>query len=208
MTQNCDTGFEGLVKVAQNWHTAEISQAGLALDKTDEAARNTASTYSQRKADELNKRNEVQNPANQQRTALHVETANISTQEESVQHRGGRNEREQTPWRGGRKDRGHEDRGREDNTSRNDRNARTVREESPKAGARRATVSEAGEIERIKSVRAREVISKGSSRPTLMMRNVTIIPNGRGATYKNDCLPDTGCTQSLILEDIVRRTGM
>ena len=73
---------------------------------------------------------------------------------------------------------------------------------------RRATVSETGEIERMKSVRAREVLSKENSRPTPMMRNVTIIPNGRGATYKKDCLPDTGCTQSLISEDIVRGTGM
>ena len=64
-----ETNYEGLVKVAQNWHTSEITRAGLASDETDEAARKAASTYSERKADEWNKRNEVQNPANQQRNA-------------------------------------------------------------------------------------------------------------------------------------------
>ena len=69
-------------------------------------------------------------------------------------------------------------------------------------------MSETKEIERIGSVRAREVVSKENSRPTPIMRNVTIIPDGRGTAYKKDCLPDTGCTQSLISEDIVRKTGM
>ncbi len=50
--KSSDTGYDELVKIAQNWHTAEITQAGLAQDKTDEAAWKAASTYSQRKAEE------------------------------------------------------------------------------------------------------------------------------------------------------------
>ena len=60
----------------------------------------------------------------------------------------------------------------------------------------------------VKSVRAREVISLGNSRPIPMMRNVTIIPNGSGKICTRDCLPDTGCTQSLISEDIVLENSM
>jgi len=69
-------------------------------------------------------------------------------------------------------------------------------------------VSENEEIGRIGSIKVKEVVSKENSRPTPMMRNVMIIPDGQGTACKKDCLPDTGCTQSLISEDIVRETGM
>ena len=69
-------------------------------------------------------------------------------------------------------------------------------------------MSENEEIGRVGLIKVKEVVSKENSRPTPMMRNVMIIPDGQGMACKKDCLPDTGCTQSLILEDIVRETGM
>ncbi len=40
-----------------------------------------------------------------------------------------------------------------------------------------------------------------------MMRNITISPNGHRKVCTRDCIPDTGCTQSLISEDIVLANG-
>jgi hypothetical protein len=111
--------------------------------------------------------------------------------------KGGRNSREETTRRGNETyPRRYERQG----------NARTVRYDTDET--EEATLSESEEIGGIGSVKVREVVSKENSRPTPMMRDVMIIPDGQGMACKKDCLPDTGCTQSLISEDIVRETGM
>ena len=49
--KSSDTDYKGLVKIAETWHTAEITQAGLTLDEAEEAARRSAPLYSQRKSE-------------------------------------------------------------------------------------------------------------------------------------------------------------
>ena len=57
-----EADYEGLLKIAQNWHTSAITINGLASEGTDETARKAISTYNQRKAEDWNERNKVQPP--------------------------------------------------------------------------------------------------------------------------------------------------
>ena len=225
--------YEGLVKIAKTWQVAEVTQTGLALDEADEAARKTTSAYNQRKNDEWSKRQEANTSANTQRNTAPGDNGRPLCRNCNTRHprgecpayrqecygcnRLGHYARVCTRGRnggnggnGGReRDRTPRSRGREENDARrSDRNARIVRDDSPEIQARRARVYESDKVERMKSIRAGEVTSKGNSRPTPMMQNVTITPHGQGRASTRDCLPDTGCTQSLISEDIVKSTGM
>ena len=62
---------------------------------------------------------------------------------------------------------------------------------TPLGWARRDKMSKNSGVEMINSVRARAVLTKGNSRPTLMMRTITINLNGQGRICTRDCLPDT-----------------
>ena len=62
-----EADYDGLLKIAQNWHTSDITIKGIASERTDETARKAISTYNQRQAEDWNERYKVQAPANQQR---------------------------------------------------------------------------------------------------------------------------------------------
>ena len=45
----------------------------------------------------------------------------------------------------------------------------------------------------------------GSTNPTPMMRGVKVFPRGGGVPFTFEMCPDTGCTMTLISEDVVAR---
>jgi len=84
-----ETDYEGLLKVAQNWHTSEITRAGLASDGTDEAARKAIRGRLKTETREIMSRPRRTRRETRRQgriTALTAETAKISTQEGSAQH--------------------------------------------------------------------------------------------------------------------------
>ena len=48
----------------------------------------------------------------------------------------------------------------------------------------------------------------GSTDPTPMMRGVKVFPRGGGVPFTFEMCPDTGCTMTLISEDVVARQGL
>jgi hypothetical protein len=48
----------------------------------------------------------------------------------------------------------------------------------------------------------------GGSNPTPMMRGVKVFPRGGGVPFTFEMCPDTGCTMTLISEDVVARQGL
>ena len=58
-----------------------------------------------------------------------------------------------------------------------------------------------------KMVRVAETHGGGSD-PTPMMRGVKVFPRGGGVPFTFEMCPDTGCTMTLISEDVVARQGL